>query len=62
MEEKNHDQKLKLLPFLVKNVIHPYGYSFLSYLVLENKTELIRAALEINGVKYLSDIYGINPL
>jgi len=62
MEDKNHDQKLKLLPFLVKNVIHPYGYSFLSYLVLENKTELIRAALEINGVKYLSDIYGINPL
>lgn len=50
------------MPYLVKNVIYPYGYTFLSYLALENKTDFIKAALEIEGVEYMVDINGSTPL
>ena len=61
-DELDNDEKMKILPYLVKNVIHPYGYTFLSYLVYENKTQFIKAALEVQGVKYFSDINGTTPL
>ena len=35
-QEKDDREKHKLLPYLVKNVIHPHGFSFLSYLINKN--------------------------
>ena len=47
---------------LVKNVVHPFGYTFLSYLVNKNQSEFIKKAIEIEGVKYITDINEITPL
>ena len=38
IREKNDEEKLKLLPYLAKNVYHPDGYTFLSYVVNKNLT------------------------
>ena len=46
----------------MKNVVHPHGYTFLSYLVLKNETELVKEALLIKGVKYMTDKYENTPL
>jgi hypothetical protein len=50
------------LPYLVKNVVYPQGFTFLSYLINKNQPEWIKAALEIEGVNYLTDKNGITPL
>jgi len=50
------------LPYLAKNVYHPDGYTFLSYLVNKNLTYWIKAALEIDGIKYVTDKNGTTPL
>ena len=61
-KEPDNREKYKILCHLVKNVVHPQGYTFFSYLVNENQTELIKEALKIKGLKYSTDKNGISPL
>ena len=49
-DEKEDEEKRKLLPYLVGNILNPYGYTFLSYLVLKNEVKWIKEALKIKGV------------
>ena len=40
----------------------PYGYTFLEKLVFDGKIDLITEAIEDHNMKYITDIYGNNPL
>jgi hypothetical protein len=56
------EEQRKRLPHLLKFVILPYGYTFLERLVFDGKIDLIIAAIEDSNMKYVTDIYGNNPL
>jgi len=40
----------------------PYGYTFLEKLVFDGEIDLIREAIKDSDMKYITDIYGNNPL
>ena len=50
------------MPHLLKFVILPYGYTFLEKLVFDGEKDLIIKAIEDFNIKYITDIYGNNPL
>jgi ankyrin repeat protein len=51
-----------MLPHLMKNVIHPYGYTFFSWLAYQDKTDIMKNIVEYQDVKYIRDHYGNGPL
>ena len=40
-QEKDKTKKIDIAKYLIKNVIHPYGYSLLSYLTLKGETQVV---------------------
>jgi hypothetical protein len=50
------------MPYLLKNVVQPFGFTFLEYLALKDKEELIEKAVELKDLIYIIDIKGNTPL
>jgi len=46
----------------MKNVIHPYGYTYFSWLAYNDKTDIMKNVIEYNDVKYIRDFEGNAPL
>lgn len=61
-EKCGKNGKEQLLSHLMKNVIHPYGYTFFSWLAYQDKTDIMKNIIEYNDVKYIRDHYGNAPL
>jgi len=56
------EEQTKRLPHLNKFVILPYGYTFLEKLVFDGNIDLIISVIKDSNMKYVTDIYGNNPL
>ena len=61
-DEKEDEEKRKLLPYLAGNILNPYGYTFLSYLVVLHESKWIKEALQIKDVRYMTDKNETTPL
>jgi hypothetical protein len=60
--EANEEEKIKLMPHLVKYVVLPYGFTILSKLVYTNQKTLVKAACKIDNQRYIRDINNNTPL
>jgi hypothetical protein len=50
------------MPYMIKNIVVPYRFTFFSYLAFRSKGKLIKEALKKEDPKLVRDYLGFHPL